>query len=496
MKGNSAKMKLSIKKKTVIMVITFALVLISSSVILCGRVISNQIDRQYRLRATNLVKTVAQVIDVEKFLRVRDAVIKIFNETENRVGSEEWGSDAFNEYTARYSDVENDDDFITLREDLRKIQDVNDVECLYMAYIDRETESFLYIIDAAYEDACPPGCIDPIYDVNKPVLTDPEYGFPAYITNTPEYGWLLTAGVPIHDGDGEVVGYVLTDLSMDAIKMSQLDYILRLIVFLSLATAILCVISIIIVNQILIKPIKTLSDAAIGYHKNEDSGSQNTFEKIKINTHDELATLAGSMKQMERDINDHISRLLSVNKELTISKHFANEMTALANKDALTGVKNKTAYDADVATLDAEIKNGIAEFGIAMVDLNFLKHTNDTYGHENGNISIIDLSNVICDTFAHSPVYRIGGDEFVVVLKDRDFHNIKTLEERFNEKIDSLYNDKTLDPWKRISAAFGYASFDPEKDKSVLDVFNRADGVMYEHKKKLKESGHVKISQT
>ena len=50
----------------------------------------------------------------------------------------------------------------------------------------------MYLVDAATEDPCPTGCIDPLYDINRGVLTNPEIGFPAYITDTPEYGWLVS----------------------------------------------------------------------------------------------------------------------------------------------------------------------------------------------------------------------------------------------------------------------------------------------------------------
>ncbi|MBR0235135.1 MAG: GGDEF domain-containing protein [Clostridia bacterium] len=471
------------------MIIVFAMVLISNAIILCGRVISNNTDTQFRLRATNLVKTVAQVVDVEKVIRVKDAVVDIYRSAENKVGSEEWGSDAFNEYVALYDGVEKSEDFISLREDLRKIQDVNDVDCIYIAYIDTEAEAFLYIVDAAYEDACPPGCIDPVYDINKPVLKDPEIGLPAYITNTDEYGWLMTAGVPIHDNDGNVVGYAITDISMEKVHRSQLDYILRLFVFLTLAMVIICIISVIIVDRILIKPLKALSDAATGYCKNDSHTFHDVFSRIKIKSKDEIATLSDSMKQMERDINDHISKLLSVNTELTISKHVASEMEELANKDALTGVRNKTAYDREVNDLERQIKNGDAKFAIAMIDLNFLKYINDTYGHESGNVAITELSSLICGTFKHSSVFRIGGDEFAIILKNEDYANAGALVEKFKALIMEKYNDESAEPWRRISAAIGLSEFEKDSDADVHEVFRRADKAMYECKQKMKSDG-------
>ncbi|MCR5250582.1 MAG: diguanylate cyclase [Lachnospiraceae bacterium] len=121
-----------------------------------------------------------------------------------------------------------------------------------------------------------------------------------------------------------------------------------------------------------------------------------------------------------------------------------------------------------------------------MVDLNFLKKTNDTYGHEKGNISIRRLCMLVCEVFEHSPVFRIGGDEFIVVLKNRDYRNVDNLIADFYRHLDEAQNDDTLKPWEQISAAIGYAKFDKTVDKTVDDVFKKADKAMYDRKVAMK----------
>ena len=60
--------------------------------------------------------------------------------------------------------------------------------------------------------------------------------------------------------------------------------------------------------------------------------------------------------------------------------------------------------------MEERIQKGEKKLGIAIVDLNFLKKINDTYGHEKGNLAIKKLCFIICHIFQHSPVFRIGGD--------------------------------------------------------------------------------------
>lgn len=123
-----------------------------------------------------------------------------------------------------------------------------------------------------------------------------------------------------------------------------------------------------------------------------------------------------------------------------------------------------------------------------MIDLNDLKKTNDLYGHDCGNVSLRLLSNTICAVFAHSPVFRIGGDEFTVILKGRDYNEIEILAMEFHARMEAFASPDAsgLEPWERISAAMGYALFDPAVDKGTADVFRRADEQMYFNKRQMK----------
>ena len=485
------KMKFPIKAKTIIFIVLFAAILGAVSLLICGRVLAKTVDENYRADSTNISATVAKVIDAEKVENIKNKVAQIYNEAKFRVSSDEWGTNEFYEYIALFTSVENDPDYKYLTEYLREIQSVNDVDCLYVIYLDAPTESFIYLIDASEDDACPPGCFDPLYDQNKKLLTDPTVGFPAYITNTEAYGWLVTAGTPIYNGDGEVVAYSMVDISMNEIRAEQTSNILKLFLYLTLVTAVLTVAVVIIIDVMIIKPIKKLSVSAAGYYKETDDEQieHSEFSKLDIRTGDEISALADSMKKMESDLNSHIKKLLSANTKLSISESVAIKMKELAIKDQLTGIRNSNAFELEMKELERGVQAGDDRFGIVMIDLNFLKFTNDTYGHESGNGALVSLSRLICRVFAHSPVFRTGGDEFVVILKNGDYDEIAVLEAEFNSRLSEINNDESLDPWLRISAALGYALYDAKTDTSAADVLNRADKIMYEHKRKMKENG-------
>ena len=118
-------------------------------------------------------------------------------------------------------------------------------------------------------------------------------------------------------------------------------------------------------------------------------------------------------------------------------------------------------------------------------DLNQLKETNDTYGHDIGDKLIAAAAKVISDVFKRSPVFRIGGDEFLAVLRHKDLEDC----EKLFEQLDLECAMTRIEEKGKIliSIARGFAMFDSDKDLRFNDVFKRADNAMYENKRKNKK---------
>ncbi len=156
----------------------------------------------------------------------------------------------------------------------------------------------------------------------------------------------------------------------------------------------------------------------------------------------------------------------------------------MAYKDPLTNVKSSTAYNESKAVYDDRIRAGeLEDFGMVVFDVNNLKYINDTKGHEAGDRYIRQGSRLICNTFKHSPVFRIGGDEFAVFLEGDDYRKRGVLMTLFNDKVD---NNMRCDG---VIVSAGMCIFEPDKDKCFDDLFKRADYKMYERKKYLKSKG-------
>ena len=169
----------------------------------------------------------------------------------------------------------------------------------------------------------------------------------------------------------------------------------------------------------------------------------------------------------------------TMRREIAITEALDKAMK-VANRDELTGVKSKHAYANAVEELKKKMSEGTAEFAIVVADINGLKDVNDTRGHNAGDCYIKEACHIICSVFKHSPVYRIGGDEFVILLTGQDFHLRKILMDDFYTAMEA---NRAL---SLVTLAGGLAVFDPETDKSFADVFERADREMYANKHKMK----------
>ncbi len=168
--------------------------------------------------------------------------------------------------------------------------------------------------------------------------------------------------------------------------------------------------------------------------------------------------------------------------------HINKKLLDLMGKDSLTGVKNRMAYEDKEKYLQSLINDGSdTAFAIAAFDVNNLKLINDNNGHDAGDEYLNRCCHLICSVFKHSPVYRMGGDEFLAVLHDEDYDRAEELSADMKSRM-SPYSDEMPLPDDYVSIAMGMAKFDPAKDRSVADVMKRADEKMYEDKTRIKST--------
>ena len=218
----------------------------------------------------------------------------------------------------------------------------------------------------------------------------------------------------------------------------------------------------------LVRPLQELTVAA------KQVADGNLHVDIKHRSKDEVGLLAESFRQTVIQLD-----------------HYFTNINMLAYEDSLTGLQNKTAYMDNKQNLQVRFHERNLRFSLVVLDLNGLKDVNDHWGHAIGDSFIAHAAELIREVFVSYPIYRIGGDEFVVILEEDDYYKHDILLQKFTKAI--LYANRINNGIIKVSVASGIAHFDPSIDSSYDDVFKRADNEMYQCKSKMKHTENKKL---
>ena len=168
------------------------------------------------------------------------------------------------------------------------------------------------------------------------------------------------------------------------------------------------------------------------------------------------------------------------------------EMHTMLLTDELTGLYNRRGF---FALGDYQLRIAKRQLnGIYMLyaDLDDLKAVNDQWGHHEGDLTLIEIADILKQNYRESDVIaRIGGDEFVVLPVGIAGDNVETIIDRLHQAID-FNNTKSRRRYK-LSITAGIAYFDPTNPCSIEELLDKGDKSMYERKRiKHKDSGFHK----
>lgn len=217
---------------------------------------------------------------------------------------------------------------------------------------------------------------------------------------------------------------------------------------------------------IIVKPIKHLTEVS----KKIAAGDLDV--EIECNTKDEIGVLA--------------SRYSDTVKML---KKYINKINKQAYTDAATDVGNKAAYQDAVQRIDKMSHHNDGDYAVLVMDINYLKMYNDKYGHEFGDMLISDASTIIKKVFGDYNIYRIGGDEFAVLINAPEDGLCEKLVKEFRAE-QELFNRNAKHYELGVRIAIGYA-VNLADDNDYADVFKRADKQMYIDKQEIKKTARA-----
>ncbi|MEO5358098.1 MAG: diguanylate cyclase [Nitrospirae bacterium YQR-1] len=178
-------------------------------------------------------------------------------------------------------------------------------------------------------------------------------------------------------------------------------------------------------------------------------------------------------------------RVVCIGTDITEVVELREKLQTLSLVDELTGLYNRRGFYTLAEKQIKVAKRYGRQMLLVFLDLDGLKHINDTIGHEAGDLAISGAASVLKETFRETDIIaRIGGDEFIVLVTDSESLETETIRARLNESVDS-FNNTQRHPFK-LSISDGVVPYDPNSSVSIDDLTKQADTLMYENKMRKK----------
>ncbi len=179
--------------------------------------------------------------------------------------------------------------------------------------------------------------------------------------------------------------------------------------------------------------------------------------------------------------------LIGMGVDITERKKMEHRLEEAAMTDDLTGLLNRRGFYTlayQQCRVADRTKRGLT---LLFVDLDNMKQINDALGHETGDLALKDTADILKKTFRESDIIaRMGGDEFAVLITEPSRQGIEYVIMNHLNKNLTAHNEHGHRKYK-LSLSMGIANYNPDRPCSVSDLLTRADGLMYEDKKRFKK---------
>lgn len=151
------------------------------------------------------------------------------------------------------------------------------------------------------------------------------------------------------------------------------------------------------------------------------------------------------------------------------------ELHDQSQTDPLTRAGNRRSFDFQIKNAIQNVSQNQSPLGFVIFDIDDFKLINDQFGHATGDIVLKSITNLSFEVLGHKRIlYRVGGEEFVIILEDTDMQKVEAICESIRDKVEKC----TIDP--QVTLSFGATLF--EESDTVESIYKRADKALYEAK--------------
>lgn len=470
--GNNKRVRkhLPLAVSVIIGCILFIATLSGISYVVSYNVSKNTLYSRYQSQMKSIIDTIESYVDHDDMYNCV--------QTEERSPTYYKTQEVFDRFAENYSDVH----FLYI---LTPVDDEREIMSVIAGNDKSEYEAgediHLGMGDADWYDAEIVKTINEIYAQDEDVFFFEESA----------WGLDYTLARPVTNSSGQKYGLLCVDVSADTINGAINTIIVNSLTITISVGVVFAILMILWFYFFVIRPVKLLQTSVTNFansSKDKHNPEELVFIGPRVLASKEIQELSNSVEMMSNHMKDYVIDILEKEQEVQTLHTSIEEVEDVAYKDALTGVGNKAAYDRDIESINNTIlKSENPEVAVVMVDINNLKGINDTYGHESGDIYIKGACKIVTEVYQHSPVYRIGGDEIVVILQGEDYQNRDALLKELRERFLKSSKDTSVEEFRRYSAASGMGVYDKEMDEEIYSIFRRADKQMYANKTEMKQ---------
>lgn len=248
-----------ISKQKALFLIAVSILLISScaAMYFCS-VIEHLEDEQSRTRARELASAIAANIDMDLVRHLRTDVELTHGWSKEPVDNRAGRSRELNEYLEQYEGIDAKPEYQEVYHWLYDLLYATEVDSIYLAYLDRQTEAMVYMVDVGMENLRRPGSFDYLRGEDLKAIDDGFRTIGASVADTDTYGNIIGMAVPVHsDGGDAAIAYVGVDIRMDAIDAQRRRILMNAVLLVIVTTLMICAVSLYFTGRMLSEPMDT-----------------------------------------------------------------------------------------------------------------------------------------------------------------------------------------------------------------------------------------------
>lgn len=292
-----------------------------------------------------------------------------------------------------------------------------------------------------------------------------------FFEESSRWGDDYTGLLPLFDSNGKPVAALCVDVDIATIHSLLRNNTIEVFLLIVMLGGLFILVFNFWITRNVSEPIELLVNSAVDFAskcRNQKSPDALEFDVSEINTQNEIQTLAGAISEMSEAIREYAKNIVRTENEL-------ERIIVQANKDTLTEVRNKKAYEAYIARFQTKMdEKEKTPFALLIVRLHELNKIIESCGQEKSGIYIKRCCRIICEVFSHSAVFRISEDAFAVILTGDDYSQRESLLKWVRGVFREMEQDESAPLWERCSVLFGVADYLPEQDHLFDEIANRA----------------------